>query len=217
MRIITVLLAMIFIVSLPLISTAQEKAGVPSYESGMKKLEAKEYQDAAVIFAELAGAKRAELKVFLAAASAYQGMGQYKEAISILKRAIKTFPKEIKLHLRIAEIYRENGDLDSSIQWYEKLLALDSGNLYAVLQVAQTCFDNSKIEQSAYYFRKAVSLDGSKPAPHYWLGTIYILQDKIPAAIKSLESYLELDKDNSFGAVRSAKKNLVKLRKAAGK
>ena len=199
------------------ISLAQDKSASVSYEKGMQKLEAKDYRCALDDLLPITRNNPAELKAFLAASAAYQGLGDASRATSILKTAIKFHPKETNLHLRIAEIYRKIGDFDNAINWYEKLLSLESDNLYVTMQLALTCFDKEDLEKSAFYFRMAIKLDESKPQPHFWLGTIYILQEKIEEAIASHERFLELDKDDSMGATEMIEKKLKKLRAAVKK
>lgn len=85
---------------------------------------------------------------------------KYKEAIELLNKAIKTYPKYREAYLNKAFCYEKLKDFKSAIVSYQALLKIDSKNISAIYNIGNCKYDMNLFQEAVENYTKALELKG---------------------------------------------------------
>ena len=120
------------------------------------------------------------------------------------KKAIEDYDKVIELggdistaYNNLGNILKHNGDYEKAIKYYNKAIDIDPQNpvFYMRLAGIQNKINDDKLE-AIRNIKKAIELDPDHAYNHYVLSSIYLSDNKIFEAFKSIENAILLDPNN---------------------
>jgi len=135
-----------------------------------------------------------DIQGYLNLAVIFKDLGNYSEAIKILKKAInKGFGKDIRVLALLGRLYYLNSQIDEAIDVLRKLLEIEPDNLEANINLG-LCFEEKKDYSKAQgYYQKVVSLNPNHIISHLSLASLYQRQGSIEEAVKEYQKVNLLD------------------------
>jgi tetratricopeptide (TPR) repeat protein len=106
-------------------------------------------------------------------AYAYESIGQYEDAITSYKNALKINPNLITLYIHLGLQYRALGDVESAIFYFSKASAIDPDNIQPYLYLSRTHYQNDELGTAVQYLEQALARQPANPDIHGRLGLIY--------------------------------------------
>jgi Tfp pilus assembly protein PilF len=85
-----------------------------------------------------------------------QALGNGKDAVAELKRAIKLAPDAASIHANLGEVLRQNGKLDEAAKSLEKAIEIDPKNAQALNNLGIIHYERGKFEQAVGFYRRAL-------------------------------------------------------------
>ena len=145
----------------------------------------------------------------IGAASAYQELGDRKNAITFYKKALQLKPVDSNIAYYIACLYGEDEDYESAKDYLQKAITFDKNNTQAVeylasieeadksnlLNSAIALYDENKYDESFAKFNELLSKDSKNAYALYYRGMIYDAKEKRNEAIRDLQNAFKLNKD----------------------
>lgn len=142
-------------------------------------------------------------------ASAYQELGDRKNAIEYYKKALELKPIDSDIAYYIACLYGEDEDYQNAKIYLEKALRFNKNNTQAaeylasitdmeksnLLNDAITLFDENKLDESFVKFNEILSQDPENSYALYYRGMIYESKEKRNEAIADLKKAYSLNKE----------------------
>jgi len=139
----------------------------------------------------------------------YKTLGNYKEAIDILKTLSDEYPDDIKLKVDLATSYANTGKWQESINCYDSLICMDSTNSYFKVQKADMLYQQGN-------YTNALELYKTIYNEHKLINTIKRSAqcfERINQADSAMQYYSyawEADSTDSFSAANLINLNLKK-------
>jgi len=140
-------------------------------------------------------------------ASAYQNLGDTKNAITYYKKAFELKPNDSEIAYYIAALYADSEDYTSAEAYAQKALLLNKDNENAktliaginehnqgkILQDAIALFESEKFDESLELFNNLISSDPKNAYALYYRAMIYDAQKKLNEAIADYKKAYELN------------------------
>ncbi|PCJ67241.1 MAG: hypothetical protein COA58_02685 [Bacteroidetes bacterium] len=82
-----------------------------------------------------------------------QGYGEYNEAISLFKQAIKKAPGFLDAYDALASTYQKKNELNSAVHTYRKLLNMKPDHYYALYELGKIYFSMEELDSSEYFYK----------------------------------------------------------------
>lgn len=136
----------------------------------------------------------------------YQRAGQYENALSEYKLALKYNLKLDKPHYNMAIIYLEEGKTAKAKDELDKTIGLNPGHAFANFELGKIAYSNKEYLKARDFFKKAIDIDSTTTDFRYWLGKAYEKLGDIKKAISTYKSILRYIPEDS-----NAKKALKRL------
>ncbi|MBB4037139.1 tetratricopeptide (TPR) repeat protein [Dysgonomonas hofstadii] len=92
----------------------------------------------------------------------YKALGNYKDAIEILRELSAEHADDIRLKADLATCYANAGKLDESINCYDSLICMDSTNSYFKVQKAELLYQQGSFKKALELYQTIHSRDGLK-------------------------------------------------------
>lgn len=91
-----------------------------------------------------------------------QSLGEYNDAVSSFKAAIKKSPGFLDAYDALAHTFQKAGASDRAVSVYRQLLELKSDHLYALYSLGNIYISNEQIDSAEYYFRTFLKYNKTK-------------------------------------------------------
>ncbi len=142
--------------------------------------------------------------------------GEQKEALVILRRAVRYNPDSAVLHLELARLYKAMGLMDKSLTEYDLASAGSSVRLTALLEKGVLLMNMGRFNEAVSVLNKVVEEFPSSPEARYDLALAYIKVGYLTFAEDQLKQAKNLTKDkkllskiySSLGHIEYKKGNL---------
>jgi len=92
----------------------------------------------------------------------YKALGNYKDAIEILRELSDEYIDDIRLKVDLATSYANAGKLTESINCYDSLICMDSTNSYFKVQKAELLYQQGSFKKALELYQTIYNLDGLK-------------------------------------------------------
>jgi len=119
---------------------------------------------------------------------------QYKEAIKILKLALKLNPKEENLWMVLAEAQFKSKDNDRALLSLDKVLEINPKNASIYFTKGSIYMNSKHLEKAISMLNQGLLLDNKNETGYFKLGNAYIMVKKYK---KALDTYNKVTKLNS--------------------
>ena len=84
----------------------------------------------------------------------YSILGEFKEAIKTLKKAIRIYPNLAFLHIKLADVYHMTHNYTKAIKEYREALKIDKNFTEAYIQMARVYLDKGELDKSKKIIKK---------------------------------------------------------------
>ena len=132
----------------------------------------------------------------------------FKNAILLAQRMIKTDPLDEKLLIGIAASYWHLNNYDQATVYYKKALSIRPGNAETYNNMGATLKDLGKLDEAIWAYNKAISLKSDYAEAFNNMGVAFKDQGKLPEAIDAYSNALSINP--SFAEAYSNKGNALK-------
>ena len=119
--------------------------------------------------------------------------GQYKEAIKILKLALKLNPKEETLWMALAEAQFKSKDIDRALFSLNKVLVLNPKNASIYFTKGSIYMNSNQLKSAVKMLNKGLLLDNKNETGYFQLGNAYFM---LKEYTKALNTYSKVTKLN---------------------
>ncbi len=119
--------------------------------------------------------------------------GQYKEAIKILKLALKLNPKEETLWMALAEAQLKTENNDKAILSLDKILLINPKNASIYFTKGSIYMNSKHLENAILMLNQGLLLDNKNERGYFQLGNTYIMLKEYK---KALDTYNKVTKLN---------------------
>ena len=119
--------------------------------------------------------------------------GQYKEAINILKLALKLNPKEETLWIALADAQFKSKDSDSALLSLNKVLVINPKNASIYFTKGSIYMNSKNLEKAILMLNQGLLLDNKNETGYFQLGNAYIM---LKEYTKALDTYNKVTKIN---------------------
>jgi tetratricopeptide (TPR) repeat protein len=117
-------------------------------------------------------------------------LGNSKDAITELKRAIKINAQAPSYHANLGEILRQSGKLDEASSALEAAIKLDPNNAQALNNLGIISYENKNFSNAVEYYRKALELNPNMAEALNNLGNALRLTGDIDGALHAYQEAL---------------------------
>lgn len=172
-----------------------------SFDKGVEYIKTKDHKKAVKTFSDiLKKAKDEKLKKFcyIYRAFAYNGLGDFKSAISDLDKAIELDPSDLASYIDRGKTKVYSNDLKGAKADFEFVLSKDSINEQgqaALYYLAKIAYQQGQFEQSIKYYDKLILLIPSDPELYFNRGAAKGMIMDIEDSIKDYDKVIELKPD----------------------
>jgi tetratricopeptide (TPR) repeat protein len=128
---------------------------------------------------------------------AYNDLGQTKNALAVLKKAIALAPYYPLLHDGLGNAFADLGQIEDAIAAYKLAIALDPYFSSPHYNLGLLYLDLGQIEDAIAAFKQAIALDPNDASPHNNLGTAYHKLGQTKDAIAAFKQAITLDPKNA--------------------
>lgn len=123
-------------------------------------------------------------------------LGDTDEAISILKKAIKTIPQPLEALYNLGNLYEESGQHALAIQNYDLVISIDPDYQDAYLNRGVCWYNLGKYDDGINDFKNAMKKRESRSKAYSNVGIAMLEQHKFEPAIDNFDRSLEMDPEN---------------------
>lgn len=88
-----------------------------------------------------------------------QGYGEYNDAITLFKQAIKKAPGFIDAYDALGNTYQKNNEPKKSISVYKKLLELKSDHYFALYELGKIYHEAGTLDSAEYFYRNFLNVN----------------------------------------------------------
>ena len=117
--------------------------------------------------------------------------GQYKEAIKILKLALKLNPKEENLWMTLAKAQFKSKDIDRALLSLNKVLVLNPKNASIYFTKGSIYMNSKQLKSAVKMLNQGLLLDNKNETGYFQLGNAYIMRKEYT---KALNTYSKVTK-----------------------
>ncbi|MBL8840431.1 MAG: hypothetical protein JNL90_02760 [Planctomycetes bacterium] len=123
----------------------------------LQLMQARDYADAAELFARVAAASDAASPC-VRAAICHGFRRHYGDAIAMWEEAVRREPEQREYQVRLADLYRSQGRQDDALRLYEPLAAAEPPHPVALLRVAELALERGDTERASGAAERAAAL-----------------------------------------------------------
>lgn len=132
----------------------------------------------------------------------YQLLNDLTRAIRAYARVVQLSPKNFDAWSRLALCYHRTGELDRAVESYEAALKLQPRNAFIWFNLGVAQDSRGSQYEAIRAYKQSLECDLSQPLVLVNLATVYINQDRLDVARRTLETAVKLDPKLSVGHER---------------
>ena len=119
--------------------------------------------------------------------------GQYKEAINILKLALKLNPKEETLWMALAEAQYKSKDSEKALSSLDKVLVINPNNASIYFTKGSIYMNSKRLENAILMINQGLLLDNKNETGYFQLGNAYIMLKEYKKALDTYDKVTKLN------------------------
>jgi tetratricopeptide (TPR) repeat protein len=162
-------------------------------EEGIAAVKANDFDRAEALFDKSLKADSGNITAAFNLAGVLLNNKRIEEAISILKRYIKLYPKDAGLYVRLADCYFSQKQIDSAILNYEKALALDSKYQRLSSKLGTVYGLKGRMKDAEKMFRMAVQINSNDVQSIENLSVLLVANGKAGEAVPLIKTAIRYD------------------------
>lgn len=161
-------------------------------EQGVSAIKAKDFTKAESLFSEALNIDSRNITAVFNLAGMYITNKKEGQAVSLLQKYTREFPKDAGLHARLGDAYFGSQDPKNAISSYEKALQLDPKNPSIPVRLATLYAMNKKIDKAAQMYEQALKHNPRDTQSLQNLSSIYLALNKPQQAIATAKKALQV-------------------------
>lgn len=179
-----------------------ERMGMPSFELLLTKAsvfsQLKDSNNAIKYFRAAISQAEPEDRdeIYLDLAVEYENIGQWNEALNVLREAIQKNPHNEGAIYEIAFCYDQLGDYEKSIECYSNFIDENPYSFTAWYNLGNAFLKVEKYEQAIWAYDYCILINDDFGPVYFNMGNAYLSLDKYTKAIESFQMSIELDGDD---------------------
>jgi tetratricopeptide (TPR) repeat protein len=126
--------------------------------------------------------------IYFLLASAYQDLGNTRDARTALEEGIRRKPGDLKMLRGLAYLQFSGKEDDAAIRTLNQILEIEPTDLVSRIELAQLYQKNNQPEPAISNYQDALRIDPANFVAHYNLGLIYLRQKNYSQATAELEA-----------------------------
>lgn len=138
--------------------------------------------------------------------------GKLDEAIEIYRKAQDLEPDDSTIPLMLGMIYEDKGLLDRANDYFERARLLSSQKIDFYNSRGMVYFQMGKLEKATLDVKEALEIDPNSAFPHFLLGNIYEMENKIAEAIAEYQIVSDLDQEPQLTVLARFKMGMIMQR-----
>lgn len=135
-------------------------------------------------------------EIFLDLAMEHEGAGDYKDAIEVLKRAMKHNPSNEGAIYELAHCHDQLDDHDNAIKSYTDFIEDNPYSFTSWYNLGNAYSKVENFEKAVWAYDYCLIINDDFGPGHFNLGNAYLSMDKYRLAIESFEECMRLDGDD---------------------
>lgn len=179
-----------------------ERMGMPSFELLLTKAsvfsQLKDSTNAIKYFRAALGEAQPEDRdeIYLDLAVEYENIGNWRDALNVLKEAIEKNPHNEGAIYEIAFCYDQLGEFEKSIECYSNFIDENPYSFTAWYNLGNAYLKIENYEQAIWAYDYCILINDDFGPVYFNLGNAYLSLDKFTKAIESFETSIRLDGDD---------------------
>ncbi len=130
--------------------------------------------------------------VLQTASQLLEQQGRLREAIAVMFKAVKEFPKDAQSWARLGFLLQKERKLRRALQCLERAIELGFDTPTARLMAGQICSDLGQLERAVTHLQKGLEQDPNNLDLLNLLSFVYLQQGQLQEALKTLHRFLAL-------------------------
>lgn len=122
----------------------------------------------------------------------YRQKKDWAAAEAAFRKVIELEPANVDNHRSLAAVYEESGRLDKALEVLTAAAPSFESDASFQFSLGIANINAGKPAEAAAALDKAQALEPANPEPHFYLGTLAVGRNEVPAAIAHLETYVSL-------------------------
>jgi tetratricopeptide (TPR) repeat protein len=172
--------------------SAQAQRSLELNEQGVAAIRAKDFTRAEKLFSEALSVDSKNITAVFNLSGMYVTNKKEGQAVSLLQKYTREFPKDAGLHARLGDAYFGSQDPKNAIASYEKALQLDPKNPLIPVRLATLYAMNKKIDKAAEMYEQALKHNPRDAQSLQNLSSIYLALNKPQQAIATAKKALQV-------------------------
>ncbi len=137
-------------------------------------------------------------EIFLDIAMEYQNLNQFKEAIDVLKEAIKINPSNEGALYEIAYCYDRLGDFQQAINCYTSFIDENPYSFTAWYNLGNAYSKSENFERSIWAYEYSILINSDFGPTHFNIGNAYLTLEKYHKALEHFHECIRLDGEDAM-------------------
>jgi tetratricopeptide (TPR) repeat protein len=172
--------------------SAQSQRSLELNEQGVSAIKAKDFAKAETLFTEALNVDSRNITAVFNLAGMYITNKKEGQAVSLLQKYTREFPKDAGLHARLGDAYFGSQDPKNAIASYEKALQLDPKNPLIPVRLATLYAMSKKLDKAAQMYEQALKHNPRDTQSLQNLSSIYLALNKPQQAIATAKKALQI-------------------------
>ena len=137
-------------------------------------------------------------EIFLDIAMEYQNLNQFKEAIEVLKEAIRINPSNEGALYEIAYCYDRLGDYQQAINCYTSFIDENPYSFTAWYNLGNAYSKSENFERSIWAYEYSILINSDFGPTHFNVGNAYLTMEKYHKALEHFHECIRLDGEDAM-------------------
>lgn len=142
--------------------------------------------------------KKEEIEMFLNQASYFLELGEYREALSPLLKAIKINNSSSPAFYLLGFVFEKLGQLNNAVHAYQKTIDIDPSFCDAYNNLGNLLLEDQQIDKAEIIYRQAIAANPNHFGSYINLGNVLMAQANIVEAITIYEKALALNQNSEI-------------------
>ncbi len=175
----------------------------PTLDEAQSKMDAGEFTAAADMLEQIVAQDQENAEAYFLLGLSYFNLANYEKAQGAFEQTLKLDPERAAaVHHNLGALAYQTGDMNTAIEEFKSALDADPNDSDTHYQLGATYLvlalpteiqppDEEKLQQAQAEFEASLALTPGKPEALVGIGNIYLLQNRLPEAIETLEQVVE--------------------------